>query len=120
MLLGAGYGMSATSRPSFIGGALFPTTTAETMPLMAVCDRNGTIGWLPTSELCVVSIDGVRPQDAEQIGVLTEGWRLTVPPYECPKCNHVLREVTYAGCCIECGAQVMSTESLKAKQNEPS
>lgn len=112
--------MSATSRPSFIGGALFPSTTAETMPLLAVCDRNGKVGWLPTSELHVVSIDGVRPQNADEIGVLTEGWRFTVDPYECPKCNRVLREVTYAGCCIECGAQVVPPEAMNQKQNAPS
>ena len=106
LLMGAGYGMSASSRPSFIGGALFPTTSEETMPLIAVCDATGAIGWLPAADLRVVSIDGVKPEETEGLATLTEGWRKAVEPYECPKCNHVLKEVTFDGCCVECGAAV--------------
>lgn len=106
LLIGAGYGMFASSRPSFIGGALFPTTSEETMPLIAVTDATGQIGWLASSDLRVVRIDGVKPGVVEGLSVLTEGWRRAVEPYECPKCNHVLREVTFDGCCVLCGANV--------------
>lgn len=103
-LVGAGYGLAATARPSLFGGALIPVETETLHTMLAVCDNIGRIGWLPSSELRIVSIDGTSPDQIETLSSLSAIENRAVPGFECPRCNIVTTEVTPTGECTRCGA----------------
>lgn len=63
VLLGASYSYFKDSRPSFLGGVLFPHEEEGEFTLAAVSDAKGEIGWFPTRELKVVEVDGKSPGD---------------------------------------------------------
>jgi len=61
VLLGAGYGMFESARPSIIFGDLLPSKTQGAESMLAVCDAEGNVGWLRSEEARVVSVDGESP-----------------------------------------------------------
>lgn len=63
-VVGAGFGMSATARPGFIGGNLFPAEERAERSVVFVCDRHGTLGSFLMEELEIVLVDGVTPAEA--------------------------------------------------------
>ena len=60
VLVGTGYSYFKDSRPSFLGGALFPHEEEGELKCAAVSDEYGVISWVQTNELQVFEIDGVR------------------------------------------------------------
>ena len=61
ILIGVGYGKSATSRTSsFLGTAV---EAAEESEMAAVSTQIGEILWCRSEDLTVVSIDGVTPAE---------------------------------------------------------
>lgn len=63
ILLGTSYSHYKDSRPSFLGGNLFPHEEEGEYQLAAVCDEKGEIEWFSTSELTVIEVDGMAPND---------------------------------------------------------
>ena len=63
VLLGAGFGISATSRPGVFFGSLAPREDSAEVAIACVCDRRGNIGWIETDDLEVVAVDGQSPGD---------------------------------------------------------
>ncbi len=61
ILLGTGFGIYKSSRPSFLFKNLFPVEEQKDFDLVAVSDRNGNIKWFYSEELVVVEVDGERP-----------------------------------------------------------
>ncbi len=64
VLLGTGFGAFRSSRPSFFFGELAPTEKSGELPVAAVSDADGKIGWVFTEDLEVISIDGATPSQA--------------------------------------------------------
>jgi hypothetical protein len=62
VLIGSGYGAWATSTPGVFFGNLAPREQGNQATLIAVTGVNGEIGWVPSNELLVVSVDGKTPQ----------------------------------------------------------
>jgi hypothetical protein len=62
-LLGTGFGAYRATRPSVFFGSLIPKEDEGELAMVAVCDREGNIGWIPSEELLVVEIDGKAPSD---------------------------------------------------------
>ena len=63
ILLGAGFGMYMSSKPHAFFGDLVADKKEGQMALVTVCNHEGNIGWLPSEEVTVVSIDGKRLRD---------------------------------------------------------
>lgn len=66
VLLGVGLGMTATSRPSLLFGDLSPAEEESVTQAVAVCDATGSVRWLRSASLAVVSVDGATPADVLQ------------------------------------------------------
>lgn len=67
-LVGTGFGAYKATRPSFLGGNLFPVEDEDTITVVAICDAYGNINWIQSSEIKVISIDGVPISEiAEQL-----------------------------------------------------
>ena len=78
ILLGAGFGAFMSSRPSALLGNLAPADDSGTMQMVAVCDYEGQIAWIPSDLLEVVSIDGRTPD--EVLDEYVRQTRATDPP----------------------------------------
>ena len=63
LVLGGGYGAQATTTTGWFG---FENLKADQMPMVLVANQAGDIGWLQSSVLELVSIDGVSPARALQ------------------------------------------------------
>jgi len=63
ILLGVGYGMHKSARPSMIFGDLLPNETSGESMMAAVSSADGTILWCRSEDLEVVSVDGIAPSD---------------------------------------------------------
>jgi len=63
VVIGTGYGSFRSERPSLFFGNLLPNVKADELSLVAVCNAEGRIGWCPSHELRVVSIDGKSPAE---------------------------------------------------------
>ena len=60
-VLGAGFGMFRTARPSMIFGNLAPSTDEGSESVLALCDGQGEVAFGRAKEFRVVSIDGQSP-----------------------------------------------------------
>jgi len=60
VLVGTGYSFFKDSRPSFLGGSLFPHEEEGELKYAAISDEDGTISWVQTDEIKVIEINGVR------------------------------------------------------------
>ncbi len=63
ILIGTGYSFYKDSRPSFLGGVLFPHEDEGEAMCAAICDEKGTISWAQTSELEVIEVNGVKVRE---------------------------------------------------------
>lgn len=62
-VIGAGYGMFKSARPGLIFGDLIPNVNEGNQSVLAVCNAQGEVGWLPTNRARIVSIDGAPPEE---------------------------------------------------------
>ncbi|MDR3542076.1 MAG: hypothetical protein P4L69_14070 [Desulfosporosinus sp.] len=60
VLVGTGYSFFKDSRPSFLGGALFPHQEEGEFMCASLCDEHGVISWVQTKEIKVIEINGIR------------------------------------------------------------
>ena len=63
ILLGTGFGAYKATRPSLFFGNLAPTEESGQTTMVAVCNKQGQIGWIHSEELQVVEIDGKKPNE---------------------------------------------------------
>ncbi len=63
VLLGAGFGMYKSSTPGMFLGDLDPQVKSGSASLLAVCDAHGQIGWVRSTDVAVVSVDGHAPHE---------------------------------------------------------
>ena len=64
VLLGTGFGVFQSERPDWLLGSWSSHTSAGQHTLVCVCDAEGAVGWLPSSDILVESVDGVSPGEA--------------------------------------------------------
>lgn len=64
ILLGTGFGAYRAERPSPIFGNLASNTTQGSQETVCICDTDGNIGWVNSSDVYVSSIDGQNVRDA--------------------------------------------------------
>lgn len=58
LLIGTGYGEYESATPAVFLGNLAPTINHSNTKLVCVCDKLGTIGWLPSDAVNVIEVDG--------------------------------------------------------------
>ena len=63
VLVGTGFGAYLATRPSVFFGSLVPKEESGQVTMVAVCNREGLIGWIHSNELQVVSVDGRSPAE---------------------------------------------------------
>ena len=61
ILVGAGYGAVKATRPSLFFGNLAPTEETGEHSLVLLCRDDGRVGWVDSSGVRVVSVDGQSP-----------------------------------------------------------
>lgn len=105
VLIGTSYSFFKDSRPSFLGGALFPYEEEGVFNLAAVANKEGEIKWFATEELKVIEVDG-RSMEEILSSYETEGTdrpideseadyclgcdtKISVNDRECPSCGLV-------------------------------
>ena len=63
LLIGAGFGAFQSKKPNRFFGDLKADIEEGQYTMVCVCDKDGKIDWLESSNLEVVSIDGEKPYD---------------------------------------------------------
>lgn len=58
VLVGAGFGMFQSKKPHWFFGNLVYDVDSDQSAMVCVCNAEGKIGWLDSSEVVVVSVDG--------------------------------------------------------------
>ena len=64
ILLGSGFGAYQSKKPNWFFGDLMADTAQGQYAMVCVCDNNGKIGWLESSDVVVESVDGENVNDA--------------------------------------------------------
>jgi len=64
LLLGTGLGQWASARPNRLLGDLFAKESGGTTTMCCVCDYRGSLGWVASDQVRVLSIDGEAVGDA--------------------------------------------------------
>ena len=64
ILLGTGFGSYKATRPSVFFGNWAPSEEEGSSPMAAVCNEKGEILWVDSADLKVITIDGVKPEQA--------------------------------------------------------
>ena len=62
VLVGVGYGMFKSARPSAFFGDLLPSEKSGESQMAAVSTASGDILWCSSSDLTIISIDGESPR----------------------------------------------------------
>ncbi len=62
VLVGTGFGLFRTARPSMVWGNLSPIKEEGEAPVAAISDDAGIIHWAHTDDLEVISVGGVSPK----------------------------------------------------------
>ena len=73
ILLGTGYGAYRAERPSPIFGNLASSTTQGSQETVCICDGDGNIGWVNSSDVYVNSVDGLSVREAFVQSDVAEG-----------------------------------------------
>lgn len=60
VLVGAGFGTYKSSMPGLFGAAT-PVEDAQSFCVLSVCGADGSVGWLRSDEVTVVTVDGKSP-----------------------------------------------------------
>lgn len=97
VLVGTGYSFFKDSRPSFLGGVLFPHQEEGESKCAAISDEYGVIRWVQTNEIEVIKIDGVR------IGEILE-------PYLNSYLSSNRKSDPLGDCCPACGIGVSAQD----------
>ena len=63
ILVGAGFAVYESARPSVFFGNLLPNEKQGTSEMIAVCDSEGNISWIAHQALRVVEIDSRKPEE---------------------------------------------------------
>jgi len=58
VLLGTGFGAYQSKKPNWFFGDLMADTAEGEFAMVCVCDSRGTVGWLESEDVQVVSVDG--------------------------------------------------------------
>lgn len=104
VLLGTGYSFFKDSRPSFFGGVLLPHEEEGETMCAAVCDDQGVINWIQTSEIEVIEVNGIKIKevlkpyvdsdlsidqlsDSEKDNCPACGKEVSLIAVECPSCG---------------------------------
>ena len=58
VLLGTGFGAYQSKKPNWFFGDLIADTAEGQFAMVCVCDSKGTVGWLESADVQVVSVDG--------------------------------------------------------------
>ncbi len=61
VVVGTGFGMFRAVKPNWLLGNFAADSQSGSKSLVAVCNAEGEIGWINSSDLQVVSIDGDAP-----------------------------------------------------------
>lgn len=110
ILLGVGYGTYKATRPSFIGGNLFPNEEEGETRVVAVCDKNGNIIWFSPNKLRVVEIDGIKLEKLNN--VFDEEKQKNMDLLEaCPACGQKVS--IYEKECPDCGIKFVDSQYEK-------
>ncbi|MCO1604749.1 hypothetical protein [Desulfosporosinus nitroreducens] len=96
-LVGTGYSFFKDSRPSVLGGVLFPHQEEGESMRAAISDEYGVIRWVQTNEIEVINIDGVR------IGEILE-------PYQNSCLSTKSKSDSLGDCCPACGIGVSAQD----------
>ena len=64
LLLGGGYASDRIERPHIIFGQMAPNVDENQHSLVLVANEQGRIGWVQVSQLRVISVDGMSPEEA--------------------------------------------------------
>ena len=66
ILLGSGFGAFQSKKPNWLLGDLMADVSQGEFAMVCVCDENNKIGWLESSGVSVVSVDGQTVGDLLQ------------------------------------------------------
>ncbi len=66
VLVGTGFGAFQSKKPNWLLGDLVADTTEGQHAMVCVCDGNGRLYWVESTQLTVVSVDGQPPDDLLQ------------------------------------------------------
>lgn len=103
VLIGTGYSYYKDSLPGAFGGVLFPNVDEGELQMVALCDASGDIRWLPTSEVTVLSVDGVA------VSELLKGKNDDYERSEkCPACNYPI--TAKMSVCPSCELRLISDD----------
>ena len=63
IFLGVGYGTYKAMMAVNLAHLLAPDVESKEIGMVALCDRDGSVGWVDYSEVEIVEIDGVAPAE---------------------------------------------------------
>lgn len=106
-LLGASLGIYKTSRPSILGGSLFPYEEEGSVESVAVCDNDGKILFIDSERLRVVELDGIKMEEiSKSLSRGKEEWSQETNGYNvCPACGVKVHSKDET--CIGCGLRLL-------------
>ena len=98
ILIGTGYGHAQSCKPSFLFGALLPDHSEDTHLMVCVCDRKGRLGWCPSEDVRLISVDGIDVNNVPNVSTFEDldvpadqpTGRESAAPMRCAICNRVL------------------------------
>ncbi len=64
ILLGSGFGAYQSKKPNWFFGDMMADTSEGQYAMVCVCDKDGMIGWLESSQVVVESVDEKSVRDA--------------------------------------------------------
>jgi len=113
VLVGTSYSFYKDSRPSFLGGVLFPHEEEGLFNLVAVTDESGKIDWFPADEIKVIEVEGRSIKDIldnfkSQHNNLHESKAETSELDICPGCGFKLKKEDEE--CPSCGLNFVVEE----------
>jgi hypothetical protein len=100
ILLGTGYGLAESARPSMIFGDFIPTEKSSCHQMLCVCDAMGAVAWLPSKDVKVVEVDGVKVEEHPSISTFDDSLQQDKlsEPVECANCGRMI----YSSVCPYC------------------
>lgn len=106
-LLGTSFSVYKDTKPSMLGGYLFPNEDEGEFRVASVCNSDGVIEWFYADELRVIEIDGVKVSELDN--------KKECPTVEdeiidkCPACGEIIKEDDKV--CSSCGLNLIVDEN---------
>ena len=63
ILIGSGLGMYQSKKPNWFFGNLISDTSSGKVTALCVCDKYGSVKWIKSAQVSVISVDGKKPDD---------------------------------------------------------